>query len=319
MAPHLHERAYLAQQPVEQRGVLQHHLQHRVQAELLLGHGGVEQPRIAEDGAPQHYAVGAGVRGQGAGVGGVSRVAVADDRNAATAGLADGARYRVPVGGGVGQFAHGARVQGDGGGAQLQQDAEPLLEDVVLDAEPGLDRHRQPAGAVAGGGVDLAHAAGVADQRGAGALLQHPPVRAAGVDVDAVEAEVARKLGALVEGLRARAEELHHQRALAGMEGELRQQPLAPARAQPFAGGELGHHQVGPPATRDNLPERRVGDVGHRRQQQHRARQRVPETGPGRLGVDLHGPRNLRSLTPSGPHGRGGRQPDGRGRPPRYA
>ena len=215
---------------------------------------------------------------------GVARVAVADDRDAAAARLADGAPYRVPVGGGVRQLAHGARVQGDGRGAQLQQYPKPLVEDVALDAEPGLDRHRQTARAVARGSVDLAHAAGVGDQRGAGALLQHAPVRAAGVYVDAVEAEAARELGALVEGLRPRAEELHHQRALAGMEGELRQQPLAPARTQPFAGGELGHHQVGPAAARDDLPERGVGDVGHRRQQQHRARQGVPER------IDLHGP-----------------------------
>ena len=88
---------------------------------------------------PQHHAVGAGLRGQGAGVGGVTDVAVADYGHAAAAGQTDGARHRVPVGGGIGQLAHGARVQGDGGGTQLQQHAEPLVEDVLLDAQPGLD------------------------------------------------------------------------------------------------------------------------------------------------------------------------------------
>ena len=273
--------------------MLEHRFEYPVEPQLPFADGGMKQPGIAEYGAPEHHAVGPGLRREQAPVGRVAHIAVADDRHVAAACLADRARDGIPVRGGVGQLAYGAGVQGDRRRAQLQQRREPLLERVALDADARLDRYRQTAGAFARGGVDLAHAHRVADQGGAGALPEHAPVRAAGVDVDAVETELPRELGTAEERLRARSEELHDQRPFALMVGEFRQQPVPATRAESLAGGKFGHHHVRSPAARNDLPERGVGDVGHRRQQHHGARQDSPEAGRRRRrrgggGIDLH-------------------------------
>ena len=231
-----------------------------------------DHPRPPARAAADHHPVGARARQRGARRGRVEDVAVDDHRDR---DRRPDPRHRVPVGGAVVERAAGAAVHRHhphAGGLGAPGDLR-RVDRAGVPAEAHLHRHRHLDGA-----DHRLHEPqrqlGLAHQRRAGEPARHLLRRAAEVDVDdrrPLPRRPARRLG---HRARLAAGELHRRAAVA--RAELGPRPrLRPAPQHLARGDHLGNDEPGAEPERE-VPERDVGDAGHRCQKNRRVERYAP-------------------------------------------
>jgi hypothetical protein len=246
------------------------------------GEGGAEigeEPRPAQATPSDDHPVAAGLGHHADGVGGFPDVAVAQ--------YGDCGHGRLELGdgrpGGVSGVALLGRagVEGDGGGALRFGDLPggDGGEEPVVDASAELDGDRD---AVGGGGFhrrgdDVGQQPAADGQGGAAAFGGDLGRRAAEIEVDVLDAEVADEpAGGLADRAGGHAVELGAAGPLVGVEAEHAGGAVVPFDQRP-GGQHLADVEPARPEPAAQPPERPGGDPGHRRQHDRRVEPQRPD------------------------------------------
>ncbi len=276
---------------------------------VLRSMDGCEEPGVSEDGAAEHDAVGAGLPSLVPAVGDREDVAVAEDEGLSFVPASfiekfvpylDCVLHVLPSRRHLGHLLAGAGMDGDDGRLRFEKRRKPCLELILAVSDAGLYgygemnesrivsrlcardeqgivaefRLREAHGSFSCCLDDLLRSLRILDHRRSASLLLDALVRAAHIDIDAVEAELGDKLRRLLHVFGIGAEELGYDGALADdgsvLSGNVvyevaHELGLAFGRSADDAVCcyELSPCHIGLSACIDDLPECAVRDIGH--------------------------------------------------------